>query len=68
MKTGRPIALGLALMAAACAHAPGPAIVAAAPVPAVTAPPAPLAAPAPEPAMDPATVATAQRNLKALGL
>jgi len=67
MKTGRPIALGLALMAAACAHAPGPAIVAAAPVPAVTAPPAPLAAPAPEPAMDPATVATAQRNLKALG-
>ena len=32
MKTGRPIALGLALTAAACAHAPGPAIVAAAPV------------------------------------
>jgi peptidoglycan hydrolase-like protein with peptidoglycan-binding domain len=67
MKKGKFIYLGLALAVAACAHTPAPAIVAAAPAPDVTAPPAPLAAPAPQPAIDPTTLAAAQRNLKALG-
>ena len=67
MKKRNFIPAGLTLALAACAHAPAPAIVAAAPPPEVTAPPAPLAAPAPQPAIDPVTVATAQRNLRALG-
>jgi peptidoglycan hydrolase-like protein with peptidoglycan-binding domain len=67
MKKSNFIPMGFVLTLAACAHAPTPAIVAAAPPPEVTAPPAPLAAPAPQPAIDPVTVATAQRNLKALG-
>ncbi len=67
MKTCRFFCVVLALMVAGCAHAPSPAIVAAAPAPEVSAPPAPLTAPAPQPAIDPATVAAAQRNLRALG-
>ena len=67
MKKGNFIFVALALAVTACAHAPTPAIVAAAPASDVTAPPAPLTAPAPQPATDPATVATAQRNLRALG-
>jgi hypothetical protein len=59
------VALSLAL--AACAQKPAPALVAAVPAPEIIAPPAQLTAPAPLPAIEPAAIAAAQRNFRALG-